>query len=166
MTMRRVVVALALAGAVAAGAEAAPYRAVADADGLWVLDEESGALRLCRTRSAAGPKVVDVFAGAGEARPERTYPGRIGCVAVARPGLDGAVPGPAGHGGLPGLGGYRVGGALSVAVRPGMLGDGSSGYQVGSAVGMLGNGRFGYGYGAPDDQVIIVRPEWITVNQY
>jgi hypothetical protein len=29
---------------------------------------------------------------------------------------------------------------------------------------MLGNGTFGYGYGASDNQVIIVRPEWINVN--
>jgi hypothetical protein len=165
MTVRGMLAALALAGAVTAGAEAAPFRAVSDAEGLWVLDEESGALKLCRTTATAGPKVLDVFGGAGEARQGKAYPGRPDCVAVARPGLGGAVPDPAGgYGGLPGLGGYGMGGPLSVAVRPGMLGDGSSGYQVGSAFGMLGDGRFGYDYGAPDNQVIIIRPEWINVT--
>ncbi len=45
----------------------------------------------------------------------------------------------------------------------GMLGDGSSGPQVGSAAGMLGNGGF-WGGGAPENQVVIVRPGAVAIG--
>jgi hypothetical protein len=51
------------------------------------------------------------------------------------------------------------------AVARGMLGDGSSGPQVGSGAGMLGNGGYGFG-GGPDNQVIIVRPGAVAVGLY
>ena len=48
----------------------------------------------------------------------------------------------------------------------GMLGDGWSGPQVGSAAGMLGTGGFWPQAGGPDQQVIIVRPGSTAVNLY
>jgi hypothetical protein len=163
--------ALALAP-VAAGAQQ-QFRIVADAqEGAWVLDDQAGAVSRCGMAAAVGPKVIDVFGADSEVRQGQELPARPYCRPA--PGSDaagyGGVPGFAagGYGGMGGFGaaglvGYG-GGLLSVAVRPGMLGTGLSGYQIGSAAGMLGDGTFGYGYGAPDNQVIIVRPEWINVN--
>jgi hypothetical protein len=169
------VCALALLAPVAAGAQQ-QFRIVADAvEGAWVLDDRAGAVSRCGTAAAVGPKVIDVFGADFEVRQGQELPARPYCRtapgSAAAAGY-GGVPGFAagGYGGMGGFGaaglaGYG-GGLLSVAVRPGMLGDGSSGYQIGSAVGMLGDGTFGYGYGAPDNQVIIVRPEGINVNLY
>jgi hypothetical protein len=160
---------------------AAQFRIAPAGDGgAWVLDEETGAVSACRMTAGVGPKIVDVFGGDAEVRPETALAASPDCTAVLRGGAgDASVPGfaaggyggtvPDGYGGADGYAGALAGGAgygggiLSVAVRPGMLGDGSSGYQIGSGVGMLGDGTFGYGYGAPDNQVIIVRPEWINV---
>jgi hypothetical protein len=156
-----------LAGALAPGLAAEPFRMAGDTpESVWVVDEMSGRLAWCRTVAGAGPKVIDVFGGDAQARPEAVLPARPDCSVVLRAeawqaGLAGHVPAPYDTASGYGAG---FGGPLSVAVRPGMLGDGSSGYQIGSAVGMLGNGTFGYGYGASDNQVIIVRPEWINVN--
>ncbi len=89
--------------------------------------------------TAAGPKVADGFgSGAGVERPARPEC-KVAMRAVAAP--------------------------EPVAAR-GMLGDGSSGPQVGSAVGMLGNGGFWPQAGWPDQQVIIVRPGAAEVNLY
>jgi hypothetical protein len=165
---------------------AAPFRiAPAGDDGAWVLDEATGAVAACRMTAGVGPKIVDVFGAGAEVRPETALPASPECTAMLRGspsdadvpdfaagGYGGMAPegygdGYRGPGSYPGAlaGGAGYGGGLfSVAVRPGMLGDGSSGYQIGSGVGMLGDGTFGYGYGAPDNQVIIVRPEWINVS--
>jgi hypothetical protein len=169
---RVVGVACALALLAATAQAQQQFRIVADAqEGAWVLDDQSGSVTRCRMVSAAGPKLIDLFGADAEVREARPLPPRPDCVPAAGTGAGNyGVPGFAagGYGGLfgpgaPGLGGYGVG-LLSVAVRPGMLGTGASGYQIGSGVGMLGDGTFGYGYGAPDNQVIIVRPEWINVN--
>jgi hypothetical protein len=168
------VVALALLVPGAAGAQQ-QFRIVADAqEGAWVLDDQSGGVSRCGMVGAVGPKVIDVFGADAEVREGQALPARPYCQPVAPSGagygMSGDIQGFAagGYGGMvgfgaAGFGGYG-GGLLSVAVRPGMLGDGSSGYQIGSGVGMLGDGTFGYGGGAPDNQVIIVRPEWINVN--
>jgi hypothetical protein len=147
-----------VAALVGTGTPAASYELVTDtADGVWVLDEASGALRRCRSLTDVGPKVLDVFGGVGEARPERPYPGRTVCEVALRPESWGE--------GAPGVALGAYGGLLEVAVRSGMLGDGSSGVQVGVGAGMLGDGGYG-GYDAPDTQVIIVRPDRDGVALY
>jgi NADPH:quinone reductase-like Zn-dependent oxidoreductase len=153
-----------LAGALGSGATAASYELAVDAAGsAWVLDGDSGALRRCRSVAGGRPKVLDVFGGVGEARPERQYPRRPGCeLALSSEAWGDGVPGLASGGRAYGYAGL---GALSAAVWPGMLGDGSSGVQVGVGAGMLGDGGYG-GYDAPDTQVIIVRPERIDLAFY
>ena len=50
-------------------AAAAPFEAVSDGpDRVWVVDNGSGELTLCRMYAAPGPKVIDVFGGAGTVR--------------------------------------------------------------------------------------------------
>lgn len=133
-----IVAALALAG----GADAAPFAVAVDGLGsAWVLDEASGATRLCRAVPAAGPKVLDVFGGAADVRPGPERTARADCAVALR-----AIEEP-------------------VAVARGMLGDGSSGPQVGSAAGMLGSGRHGWS-GGPETQIIIVRPGAVAVGLY
>jgi hypothetical protein len=149
MGMRGAALAVILVGATVPAA-AAPYSVATDASGdTWVVDDATGAARLCRTVSGSGPKVVDIFGGEGEARASRERPGRVVCVAATRPaGEDAAVPGFAPSPVYAGFGPGGFGGVLiasnllSAAVAPGMLGDGSSGYQVGSAFGMLGDGTY------------------------
>ena len=100
----------------------------------------------CRQVAPSGPKVIDVFGADAQVRPEKEYSARPDCSVAMQAGMpDGDVPGFAaggyggaagyGVGGGYGIGGYGAGygGMLSVAVRPGMLGDGSSGYQVSGA---------------------------------
>ena len=78
--MKRLVLSLGLALA-AGGAGAAPFSAVPDEPGaVWVIDGASGALERCATRAdAVGAKVVDVFGGAGEVRPQSARAGRAVC---------------------------------------------------------------------------------------
>lgn len=134
-----IVVALALAGE----AEAAPFSVSADGTGsAWVLDEASGALRVCGPAAATGPKVLDVFGGGADVRPGMVRAARPYCVVALR-----AVEEP-----------------VAVPVR-GMLGDGSSGPQVGSAAGMLGAGPYGRD-GTPENQIVIVRPGAVAIGPY
>jgi hypothetical protein len=135
------VVALAVAG----GADAAPFSMSADGAGsAWVLDEATGALRVCRTVAAMGPKVLDVFGAVAEVRPGVERAARPTCVVTLGP-----IEEP-------------------VAVPPrGMLGDGSSGPQVGSAAGMLGDGGWGWGWGdAAENQIVIIRPGSVAIGLY
>jgi hypothetical protein len=129
----------------AGGAEAGPFAVQADGTGAaWVLDETSGALRVCRTVTTTGPKVLDVFGGGADLRPGMERAARTDCtVAMA-----------------------AVEDVAAVPVR-GMLGDGSSGPQVGSGAGMLGYGLGGWPRpGGWDRQVVIVRPGSAVVNLY
>ena len=133
----------ALVLAVADGARAAPFAVSVEGSGAaWVLDEASGATWLCRTLQATGPKVVDVFGGGSDVRAGREWPGRPTCAVALR-----AIEEPA-----------------TVPAR-GMLGDGSSGPQIGSAAGMLGAGPYGGGW-APDNQIVIVRPGAVAIGLY
>lgn len=133
----------------AGGAAAEPYSASVDGTGaVWVLDEASGATRVCRAMVATGPKVLDVFGAGADVRPGMERAARPACVVVLR-----AVEEPA-----------------AVPAR-GMLGDGSSGPQVGSAAGMLGAGPYGWnGWngrgGAPENQIVIVRPGAVAIGLY
>lgn len=134
---------LAVALAMAGGAEAGPFSVSADGTGAaWVIDEATGATRLCRTYQGTGPKLLDVFGAGADVRAGMERPARPACEVVLR-----AVEEPA------------------LAPR-GMLGDGSSGPQVGSAAGMLGVGAWGWSGGAPDNQVIIVRPGSVAMGLY
>ena len=115
----------------AGGAQAAPFSVSADATGAaWVIDETSGALRACRPAVSTGPKVLYLFNGGADAQPGMARAPRTECRVVMR----------------------AVAETAPVAAR-GMLGDGSSGPQVGSAAGMLGIGSWGpSGAGGPDRQ--------------
>lgn len=128
--------------AVAGGAAAAPFSMQVDGvDAAWVLDEASGAARVCRAVVASGPKVLDVFGGGADVRPGMERAARTECAVASA-----AVEEPA------------------MAAR-GMLGDGSSGPQVGSAAGMLGAGPYGWG-GAPENWIVIVRPGAVEIGRY
>jgi hypothetical protein len=132
------VAALVLAG----GAEAEPFSMQADGSGsTWVLDEASGETRLCRSVPVAGPKVLDVFGAGADVRPGIERAARTECVIVLA-----AVEAP-------------------TAPARGMLGDGSSGPQAGSAAGMLGDGPYGWN-GAPENQIVIVRPRAVAIGLY
>lgn len=126
---------LAVALCVAGGAEAGPFSVQADGTGTaWVVDEGSGALRVCRMTTRVSPKTMDVFGGGADSRPGMDRAARPDCRLAMR-----AVEEP----------------PASPAL--GMLGVGLSGPQVGSAAGMLGSGAFGWGWGgAPDNQVIVI----------
>lgn len=65
----------------AGGAQAAPFSAVPDEPGaVWVIDGASGALERCATRAdSVGAKVVDVFGGSGDVRPQSARAGRAVC---------------------------------------------------------------------------------------
>lgn len=126
-------VALVTAGA----AEAGPFSVQADGTGTaWVVDEGTGALRVCRLAMPTGPKALDVYPGGADARPGMDRTARPDCRVAIR-----AVEKPAD---TPAMG---------------MLGVGLSGPQVGSAAGMLGVGASGWGWGwggAPDNQVVVI----------
>lgn len=129
---RRGMVAIVAVLAAGGGAEAAPFVLGADGTGqVWVLDAASGATRLCRTVARSGPKVIDAYGNGAE---PRVTAGRPGCVLV--------LPAPEA--------------ALALPVR-GMLGDGSSGPQVGSAAGMLGTGDGGAPWGQGSVVVVVPR---------
>lgn len=58
------------AGSVAAETRPSPYQIITGGDdGVWLVNERSGAVQFCRLESAQGPKVIDVFAVGSETRP-------------------------------------------------------------------------------------------------
>jgi len=133
---------MAVALMAAGGAQAEPFSVAPDGTGsAWVIDAATGATRLCRAAPATGSKVLDVFGAGADVRPGMGRAARPYCVVALR-----ALELPA------------------VAAR-GMLGDGSSGPQVGSGAGMLGNGGYGFG-GGPENQVVIIRPGAVAVGLY
>ena len=124
-------------------AQAAPFSMQTEATGgAWVLNDETGALRFCRTVTTRGRRCSTSSPAVADPRPSLERPARPDCVVAVGPT---AAPEP-----MP---------------ARGMLGDGSSGPQVGSARGMLGDGGF-YGGGWPGQQVIIVRPGAVGMNLY
>lgn len=140
----------------ATGAGAAPFQMAGDGpERIWLLDQGTGLVQRCGLTVTVGPRVIDVFGAQSQARPDKTYPARPDCAVAVRStaGGDGdrdpwamvrAV--------------QALNGTVSVAVAPGMLGDGSSGVQEGVGFGMLGTGTWSVAGGGWGNQVIIAGP--------
>jgi hypothetical protein len=89
-TMAAVALALVLAGG-AAGAQ--QFQMVSDGqDGVWVLDEGSGAVSWCRLVTAPGAKLVDVFGADVHVREAPARPGRPRCEEVRGPSATAGEP--------------------------------------------------------------------------
>jgi hypothetical protein len=81
-----------LLAAGAAGAQ--QFQMVSDgADGVWVLDEGSGAVSWCRLVTAPGAKLIDVFGADAQVRETPARPAQPRCEAVRGPsGTAGELP--------------------------------------------------------------------------
>ena len=156
-----VAVALALG---AAEGRAASYSMVSDgADKVWVLNERSGEVQLCRSYTAPGPKLVDVFGGQGQVREAAPRAPATVCERVYRPARGSAVP----RQNYTGYSMYAPMSGLSTAPYPdGRLPGGYPGYGFPytfgrpSLYGADGHGGFG---GA---KVVVIRPETVNIDAY
>jgi hypothetical protein len=88
-TMAAALLAAALAGAPAA---AQPFQLASDgSDGVWVLDEASGALSWCRPVTPQGAKLVDVFGADAQVREAPARPAEPRCEQVRGPSATGGL---------------------------------------------------------------------------
>jgi hypothetical protein len=151
-----VAVALALG---AADARAASWSlASGGQDRVWVLNEGSGELKLCRTATTPGPKLVDVFGGQGQVRETAPRAAATVCETAWRPERRSATP----RQNYTGYTMYAPLSGLSTAAYPD---------------GRLPNGILGYGFpynfgrpalhgGTGRAKVVVVRPENVDINVY
>ena len=154
-----VAVALALG---AAEGRAASYSMVSDgADKVWVLNERSGEVKLCRTYATAGPKLVDVFGGQGQVREAAPRTPATVCETAYRSARGSATP----RQNYTGYTMYAPMSGLSTAPYPdGRLPGGYLGYGFPYTFGRPGlDGGYGYGsYGRA--KVVVIRPETVNID--
>ena len=74
----------------AGAAQAQPFQMVSDgADGVWVIDEGSGAVELVPAGDGAGAKLIDVFGADAQVREAPARPARPACETVRGPSATG-----------------------------------------------------------------------------